>query len=287
MTNAKSQPDDFYTPSNFYNLQAAGFSVWIICLVIASIFTDLTSLYFRIIAISFSLLISLSLFLKHKTWRRTYNYILIIVNAGLIFINASGYNSISHSYAFDNSALNHKESTVQQNSFLSLSNQVLWWPDYQLLAKNDSLDLETKKLTRINEGLINQFGFLKDWINTTITDKKSRDTLNSVLKYIGTYRIDSSDFVYLKTSSEKYITKTNKTIDSLGLELKLRPVIRTGYIVNGKEISAPDYVDTLLKKNLELEIRLQVERQQRKIDSANKPPNASAGNNQVIQLPNK
>jgi hypothetical protein len=294
MENPKFQPDNFYTPSNFYNLQAAGISVWIICLVIGSIFTDLSSFYFRIIAVSISLIISLSLFLKNKSWRKYYNYILIIVNGALIFINASGYNSITYSYAFDNSRLNHKKANVQQNTFFPLSNQVLWWPDYKLLAKKDSLQLETQKLERINEGLINEFGFIKDWINSTITDKKSRDTLNSVLKYIGTYHIDSSDFVFLKTRSNKYITETNKTIDSLKTALRLRPILISGaYTINGREISPSQYVDTLLKKNLDLEIQLQqqgrkldsVQRQILKINSANKPPTANAGSNQTIKLP--
>ena len=193
MAKTVEQPENFYTPTNFYNLQAAGISVWILCLVAGSILTDLTSFWFRIIAISFSFLISLSLFIKNKYGRNWYNYILIFVNACLIFVNASGFNSITYSYAFDNSRLKSKSDIVKSASFFNLQDQKDWWPDSKLLQEFDSVKKEKHRIEELNKELLNQFSFFKDWIQTNISHKPSRDTLKTFLNSLPLYSVESLD----------------------------------------------------------------------------------------------
>lgn len=168
-----------FLPPNTYNLPSSAFAVWIISLVAVNIIPDLTSFALKIIVLLLSLFLSISLFLKNKSWRKPYNYILILLNAALIFINASGFNSITYSYA---NRLDHTEENVRQNSFLNLSNQVLWWPDYKLLRMYDSVQIENQNLQTANQDLRNQYASLEDWIKTKITDQSTEDSLNAFLK---------------------------------------------------------------------------------------------------------
>ena len=62
------QPSNFITPGSLDNLSIAGVSVWLICLTVASINSNIDSFWIRIIAICISVIWSLSLFLKNKKW---------------------------------------------------------------------------------------------------------------------------------------------------------------------------------------------------------------------------
>ena len=183
MKKSKDEQSDFFNPENFYTLPSSALFVWLSCLVSGYIFVHLSPSTFRVIGISFSFLVSLSLFLKQRKWRKSYHYILILANTLLIFINATGFNTITYSIA-NNPKLNHNEIDVKQNSFLNLSNQVLWWPDYKLLKRYDSLQVENQNLKTANQDLINQYSSLEDWIKTKIMDKSTKDSLDAFLKKI-------------------------------------------------------------------------------------------------------
>jgi len=181
MIKSKKQESDFFNPKNFYTLPSSALFVWLSCLVSGYIFVNLTPSIFRVIGISFSFLVSLSLFLKQKKWRKSYHYILILANTLLIFINATGFNAITYSIA-NNPNLNDNKLDIKQSSFLNLSKQVLWWPDYKLIKKYDSAQVEIKNLKIENIELTNKYTFLEDWIKTKITDNKTKDSLDSFLR---------------------------------------------------------------------------------------------------------
>lgn len=255
----KNKVDNFFTPSNFYSLQSAGMAVWILCLVIGSIDTELSSYWFRIIAISVSFLISISLFFKNKTWRKWYNYILIIFNACLIFVNASGFNSITYSYAFDNSRLKQKQKDLKEASILNFRSQKLWWPDNKLLMEFNDAKQEVNDVKSINKNLLNQISYFKDWVQSNISDKKSRDTLSSFLKSFGTYDFDTSNANFTNYNSKILARGLNNKIDSLKQEL-LRHPSTYSYIVGGKNISPSEYVDKLIQEKADLQGKLDLMR---------------------------
>jgi len=181
MIKSKNEQSDFFNPTNFYTLPSSALFVWLSCLVSGYIFINLSPSAFRIIGISFSFLVSLSLFLKQKKWRKSYHYILILANTLLIFINATGFNAITYSIA-NNPKLNNNKVDIKKSSFLNLSNQVLWWPDYRLLQKYDSVQVENKNLKIANIELANKYSALEDWIKTKITDNKTKDSLDTFLR---------------------------------------------------------------------------------------------------------
>ncbi len=204
-----NDPETFYTPKNFYNLNAAGFGVWIVCLVIGSVFTDISSFGFRIIALSFSLMISLSLFIRNKYGRKWYNYVLIVFNACLVFINVSGYNSITYSTAFDRSRLK-QNAEANELVLFSIKNQKDWWPDNNLLNQIDSANIKIREGRLWNQALLNQLSFFKDWIQSRINNDKLKDTLNTYLDALNSYDINNIDLLNFRL-----LDSVNKQTDSL------------------------------------------------------------------------
>jgi chaperonin cofactor prefoldin len=267
----KNDNQNFFTPTSFYNLNSAGLGVWITCLVIGSVFTDLSSFWFRIIALVISLIIALSFFMKNKSWHKPANYILVVVNSALIFINASGYNSITSSSPFER--LRFKTDSIKTVGFINYKNQIDWWPDVKLINKNDSLNYQVKIAERKYEGLKNQVAFLKDWIQSGISDKKSRDTLQKILYNFGTYQIDTSDMAYLKLNHAGQIKSLNTRIDSLKQELKISQNARftytppdETYTIGNITMSSGKWIDSLLEQNNKLNNRLSFARANSKLD---------------------
>lgn len=258
MNTKTNNPESFFTPSTLYSLPTAGIAVWISCLVIGSLITDLSSFWFRIIAFTISFLISLSLFHKNKKWRKPSHYILIFLNAALIFVNASGMNTITYSYPFENFRYKKNDSlylvNTKQFGFFNFASQKNWWPDTKLINEKDSVVLRTLILEREKKGLENQFSFLKDWIQSNIKDKNSRDTLKKIFSNFGHYEMDTLDVGYLKTSFNEKENRLNKKIDSLQNVIKIKNSIEyfTTYEVNGKKLTAEEYVNQLLQENIEI-----------------------------------
>lgn len=278
MSESKS-PSNFITPSSIDSLSIAGACVWLIILSVQSLVSDMTSFWIRIVAICLSILWSLSLFLKNKKWNKAYNYIIIIVNSALIYVNAAGYNTVTRQSPFEGygvkTDIRNLKTPIQNSGFLNLSDQKNWNPDYQMIKYIDTLKLNLKIETSKVHQLQNEFSYFKDNIDFITNDPAAKANIKKFLQGFGNSYFDSSDFAIMKKEFQL-------KIDSLTTELKFRnenPITRTistTYEINGKKLSAENYIDTLLKENSQLQNKIL-------INSQNRPPNANAGGNQTIQ----
>jgi hypothetical protein len=226
-------------------LPTAGLAVWIVCLAVNYIVPSLPSQSFRIIAMSMSLIFSISLFIKNKSWHKVEYFILIILNAALIFVNATGLNTITTNFdqkTTESQSNSHKQI---QSTIFDFSKQKNWWPDVQLMAQNDSLVKLNYEIDRSNQALFNQFAFLKDWVKGSISDKSSRDTMNKILQYFGSYENDTSDLAFIKLERDQKISALNKQIDYLNQELSIRRANDYYYTVDGKNYTPEQYVKKL------------------------------------------
>ncbi len=252
MSKLESNDNQFFTPKTLYSLPSAGLGVWLTCLVVGSVFTEITPYWFRLLAFILSFAFAISHFFKNKSWNKPSNYILIIVNSALIFINASGYNAVTYTNPFEKSK---KEMLQQHSTIFDFMNQKDWWPDYELINSRDSLEFATKKLQREKQGLMNQFAYLKDWINGNIRNKQSRDTLNKILKYFGNYNVDTSDIAYLNLNYKQQVNQLNKTIDSLKqvISITRSSTSTTYYTIDGLEMTAEKWFDSIYAVNIDIQ----------------------------------
>lgn len=249
-------PSNFLTPKSIDNLSIAGVSVWLICLTISSVISDLDSYWIRIIAIVTSFLWSMSLFLKNRRWNKIYNYIIILVNAVFIYINAAGINTVTRQSPFEGygikTELKDVKTPIVKASIVNLGNQKDWYPDYQLIKFIDTLKENLAIQTFKSTQLANEFSYIKDNIDLITTNKQARENLKRFLSSFGKSNIDSSDFAIMKSEFQFRIDSLKRELEFL----KANPVsttITTTYTVDGKDISAEDLINEYFQKNADLE----------------------------------
>lgn len=247
MTSSANQevPDQLFKPSTFYTLSGSAFGVWVLCLILGSIFPGLTTIGFRVVALSISQIIAIVIVIRDKRNRKRFDYwVLTIFNAALIFVNASGYNAVTYNLSFEmnrkaeDSAINNKAGLVD------IINQKDWWPDKKMVSEKDSLVKLSDSLKQINLRLFNQFAWLKDWIKSNVKDKKTRDTLSELFKYFG-----KVDYYY----EDRLITNASLRyrIDSLLLTISIMKANEDPYIEIGAEkYRTSAWIDTLYFRNL-------------------------------------
>lgn len=84
---------------------------------------------------------------------------------------------------------------------------------------------------------------MKDQLNGAIKEKHLRDSINSFLKYYGSYKVDTVDIAYLNMSHEKQLYILNKQIDSLKQVINSKTMYT--FEIDGRSMSANQWVDTL------------------------------------------
>lgn len=236
-------PSNFITPESIDNLSIAGVSVWLICLTITSIASNLESFWVRIIAILIALIWSVSLFIKNKRWNKRSNYILVIVNAVLIYVNAAGLNTVTRQSPFEGygvkASLENSKEKVVKSEFYNLEQQKDWNPDYKVFEYIDSLQVSLNYEKQVSSYLSNDFSYIKDNVNNITDNAKLRDNLKKYLRDFGKSKMDSTSLGILKNEFQK-------KIDSLIQELRFReanPIVKSEYAtytIDGKEITSSE-----------------------------------------------
>ncbi|MFB9107792.1 hypothetical protein [Flavobacterium gyeonganense] len=187
-------PEDFYKSTNFYTLAGTAGAVWLLCIVIGSldIHNNLEPLYYRIIALVFSMLISIIMTLK-KTSIKTEYWLFAFFNGLLIFVNASGINAITSNSKFGYSNENNRTAAGINNSSLNLASifpfelkNRNWWENNDLFLENKKLKKENESLLRSKMEIVNKQKVLllrfKDSISNLSTEKTDTINANNVLK---------------------------------------------------------------------------------------------------------
>ena len=185
-------------------------------------------------------------------------------NACLIFVNASGINSITHSISSERINLNKEDSlniakTVYKMSILDFVDQKSWWPDNNILNQKDSLEIEKQILIRQNQKLLNQLYWMRDHLNTKLKKyPKLKRELSEVLNQLGEFTPDSSDIALLRISNLERERLLNKTIDSLKSEIIAKETAidfqtETSFEIWGKTKTASDWVDTLFNEYIDIQ----------------------------------
>ncbi|RAJ83659.1 hypothetical protein CLV59_103630 [Chitinophaga dinghuensis] len=254
MTESKT-PTEFINIKSLDNLQIAGICVWLLCLTVASFSQEITSFWIRIIAFSFSLLWSISLFIKKRKFKNLPNYVIIVANALLIYITAAGVNTVTRQSPFEGFGVKVDQKNVNDSvvkaSLLNLGGQINWYPDYGMIRyidtlkhTVDSLNYEINNLNAQKTRLQNEFAYVKDRIYSVTKDSLTSNQIKAFLRDFGRYVDDTTSLAIMKIEYQKII-------DSVKSELKFRdehPTTVTSYYTIGrKRIDADAYVKKLIQ----------------------------------------
>ncbi|MDB5202909.1 MAG: hypothetical protein JWQ27_2318 [Ferruginibacter sp.] len=210
VTSIPAVPTNFVGLKDIDNLSLAGIGVWLICIVVQSFFPSMNSYWLRCIALVVSLTWAIIQFAKNQQWRNGASYLIIAINACLIFVSASGMNSVTRQNPFSGEMVDANLDTIKKKSPLkagifNLNKQTDWFPDYEMIKFIDTLKSEITIRNNSIENYKNLFSYLKDDIKSNTTDRKVLDIINKFkLK-------DESDSSYLDKIKESF----QKRIDSL------------------------------------------------------------------------
>src|ERR1700750_548778 len=105
-TNNPVLPNEFYNPKNFFTLSGSAAAVWLFCLVLHSVLYKYlnTADQYKIVALTVSELIALVMIYEAK--KRSLKYVVTgLFNGILIFIYATGFNTISANLFSSNTAI--------------------------------------------------------------------------------------------------------------------------------------------------------------------------------------
>jgi hypothetical protein len=251
MSESKS-PTNFITPSAIDNLSIAGISVWFICITISSIVNNLESFWIRIIAICISLVWSISLFVKNKRWNKASNYIIVIVNAVFIYVNAAGINTITRQMPFEGygvkTDLSETKNKLIKSTFFDLSKQKNWYPDYKLFLYVDTLQSKIIIENKNNEILKNQFSYIKDNINNITTNNEARTKMKSFLKDFGKSKIDSLDFAIMKNQMQFVIDSLTGVIE-FNKKYPDKEYVERTFEIEGKSFNSYEILDKYFEES--------------------------------------
>ncbi len=162
ITNEKNiVPTELITNKTLYTLTGASAAVWIVCLVIHSILHKSVNNpdVYKVIALTLSLLISISIVFK-KRKKKYEDWLLSVINAFLIFIYATGFNSISSNvFIGEEEKVVSKQSAFNTSVLLSSKSRQLagvvdffeidWFPNKRLIKENKNLKNNVDSLDKI------------------------------------------------------------------------------------------------------------------------------------------
>jgi len=175
-----SLPTELINDKTFYTLGGASAAVWLTCWAINYVAVDVSWLNYktyRLIAIILSE--GLAIYIVFKTKKKeTMKWLFAFLNGLLIFINASGLNTMTSSYVFnppdkaaakkDSSAFIQSANENQlQAGIFPLPRMINWWPDEKLIAQNRELAVENSALDSVNSEL-------KTLLHSTEEEKSAR-----------------------------------------------------------------------------------------------------------------
>jgi hypothetical protein len=239
-------PTELLTNKTVYTLTGASASVWIICLVVHSILHKTVNSpdIYKVIALCLSLLISLSVVFNKKK-KKYEDWLLSVINGFLIFIYATGFNSISKNIFLeeDKVTLDQVDSMKATSSItqpnlqlagLAYLFEIDWFPNKHLVKENkilknsiDSLSKAINQIRMIQENdsvLITENNKLKQRIHELKEKNKAdNEVIRSVTsstakdKIIDQLSNEASELRNTNSNlrSQLTSTKTNYKVDSL------------------------------------------------------------------------
>ena len=205
-------PTDLYDDKTFYTLGGAGGAVVLVCWAVNYAFPDLSYKVFRAGGFLLSIVFAFLIMKKNKS-KTSDKWLFMVLNAALIFVNSSGINVMTASYA--NNAPAKADSIVKPDTTISLWNShevnpafhagifalpkmVSWWPDVELVEENMILKQTNEMLARENLALSQN----NDLDHQSGTMPCSADSLEKVISAL---RSDLDDFIANKGSENNII----------------------------------------------------------------------------------
>lgn len=159
-------PTELINEKTFYTLGGASAGVWLTCWAINYVAVDVSWLNYktyRLIAILLSE--GLAIYIMYKTKKKeSMKWLFAFLNGLLIFVNASGLNTMTASYIFNPSdtttakAAGDAYRQFQNNSVMKAAifpfpRMVSWWPDEELVEEYEVTKRENRTLTAENHEL--------------------------------------------------------------------------------------------------------------------------------------
>lgn len=240
-------PTNFIGLKDIDNLSLAGIGVWLICVVIQSFFPSLNSYWLRFVALVVSLCWAIFQFAKNKQWKNGASYLIIAINTCLIFVSASGMNSITRQNPFSGENVNANLDTIKKNTFVKagifdFKEQADWFPDYEMIRFIDTLKLEIAIREKSIENYKNLFSYFKDDIKSNTNDKRVLDVVNKFklkdetdssylnkIKDDFQRRIDSLQRVIIQKEAEAITYTPRQTVTFEGQEMSFITFIRRSF----------------------------------------------------------
>ena len=159
-------PTELINEKTFYTLGGASAGVWLTCWAINYVAVDVSWLNYktyRLIAILLSE--ALAIYIMYKTKKKeSMKWLFAFLNGLLIFVNASGLNTMTASYIFNPSDTTTAKNTgeayrelqnkgVMKAAIFPLPRMVSWWPDEELVEEYEETKQENVTLTAENQEL--------------------------------------------------------------------------------------------------------------------------------------
>lgn len=156
-------PTELINEKTFYTLGGASAGVWLTCWAINYVAVDVSWLNYktyRLIAILLSE--GLAIYIMYKTKKKeSMKWLFAFLNGLLIFVNASGLNTMTASYIFnpaDTTSKNPGEAYRQfkndgmvKAAIFPLPRMVSWWPDEELVEEYEEVKKENVTLATENQ----------------------------------------------------------------------------------------------------------------------------------------
>jgi hypothetical protein len=185
-------PTELITNKTLYTLTGASASVWIVCLVVHSFMHKTVSNpdIYKMIALSISLLISISMIIEKKS-RKYKDWLLGIINGFLIFIYATGFNSISSNIFI---SPEEKSGTVEKSATSRISRplaekklagifeffEIDWFPDKKLSQENSNLKQSVDSLNKLVTVLAKPSSVATNDVNTNLLMAENNELKNKI-----------------------------------------------------------------------------------------------------------
>lgn len=161
-------PTELISEKTFYTLGGASAGVWLTCWAINYVAVDVSWLNYktyRLIAILLSE--ALAIYIMYKTKKKeSMKWLFAFLNGLLIFVNASGLNTMTASYIFNpadtTTAKNggdayrqFQNNGIMKAAIFPLPRMVSWWPDERLVEEYKEVKQENVTLAVENQELKN------------------------------------------------------------------------------------------------------------------------------------
>ena len=174
-------PAEVITPKSLYTITGAAAVVWLFGAVLYTILGQrMDEVFYRAIGFGLSFIIAIGMLIEKKKYKLTY-WLLVIPNAALIFINASGFNAVntgSNPIEEADTKTEEKsasiqtsfESKMQKAAFLPFLKDAAWWPD-------PTLNEKIEQLKKVNESLVVENKTIKNQIAENTGDAADKQKI--------------------------------------------------------------------------------------------------------------